>query len=159
MTSPAPAPKYALTPPVLRVAHRLLPLLMVIAFGVAIWILWRALAEHSLDEIRAAIDALPLHRVVAAIAYTAASYVMLMGYDLLALRYVGKPVPLRNIALTSFISYAFTNTLGAGGIGALTGGSVRYRLYATAGLSGFEITAVIAFSVITFIVGLLLIGG
>lgn len=132
---------------------------MLIAFGIAIWILWRALAQHSFEEVRDAIDALPLHRVIAAIGYTAASYVMLMGYDLLALRYVGKSVPLRNIALTSFISYAFTNTLGAGGFGTLTGGSVRYRLYATAGLSGLEITAVIAFSVITFFVGLLVVGG
>ncbi len=137
----------------------MLPFLMLIAFGAAIWVLWRALAGHSVEDIRAYLDVLGPGHIAASIAFTAGSYVMLAGYDLLALRYVGKSVPIQGVALTSFISYAFTNTLGAGGFGTLTGGSVRYRLYAAEGLSGLEITAVIAFSVITFFVGLMLVGG
>jgi phosphatidylglycerol lysyltransferase len=144
---------------VLAYAGRLMPLLTLSAFGVAIWILWGALEEHHLGEVRAYFDTLPAWDILAAVVYTVASYVMLMGHDLLALRYVGKAVPLSRTALTSFVSYAFTNTLGAGGFGTLTGGSVRLRMYATAGLSGLEVTAVIAFGVITFALGLLFVGG
>jgi phosphatidylglycerol lysyltransferase len=159
-TSPPaePAEPTAL-PGVVSGLRHLLPLFMLAAFGVAIWVLWRALSGHSVGEVRAYLDGLPVRSIAAAAGFTAASYVMLVGYDLIALRYIGRSVPLSSVALTSFISYAFTNTLGAGGFGTLTGGSVRYRLYAAEGLSGLEITAVIAFSVVTFFVGLMLVGG
>ncbi len=132
---------------------------MVAVFGLAIWLLSTTLADDRFFEIRDYVSALSFGQITSAIAFSAASYAMLIGYDLLALRYVGKNVPLRAVALTSFISYAFTNNIGFGGLGTLTGGSVRYRLYAAAGLSGLEITAVIAFCLATFIVGIVLTGG
>ena len=61
MKSPVPSPKPSVVAPALGIAHRLLPLVMVFAFAIAIWILWRALATHSLGEIRAYLADLPLH--------------------------------------------------------------------------------------------------
>ena len=138
---------------------KITPLLMVAVFGLAIWLLSATLADNKFLEISDYIAGLPLHQIISAVIFTAASYAMLVGYDILALRYVGKSVPLRAVALTSFISYAFTNSVGFGGLGTLTGGSVRYRLYAAAGLSGLEITAVIAFCLVTFFMGVILMGG
>lgn len=135
------------------------PLAMVSVFGLAIWLLSATLADNHFLDIRSYVAGLPVRQVISAIACTLASYAMLIGYDLLALRYVGKTLPLRAVAMTSFISYAFTNSIGLGGIGTLTGGSVRYRLYAIAGLTGLEITAVIAFCLVTFFMGTILMGG
>ncbi len=138
---------------------RAAPLLMIVVFGLAIWLLSTTLAEDRFLEIRDYVAGLPLRQIISAVAFTAASYAMLVGYDVLALRYVGKVLPLRAVAMTSFISYAFTNSIGLGGLGTLTGGSVRYRLYAAAGLTGLEITAVIAFCLTTFFMGIILMGG
>ena len=132
---------------------------MIAVFGLAIWLLSSTLADNRFLDIRDYITDMPWGQIAAAIAFTAASYSMLVCFDLLALRYVGKDLPLRAVAMTSFISYAFTNSIGLGGLGTLTGGSVRYRLYAAAGLTGLEITAVIAFCLVTFFMGVILMGG
>jgi phosphatidylglycerol lysyltransferase len=142
-----------------RLAKVAAPVAVVAVFALAIWLLSRALEENQFEEIRAYIERLGTTDIVAAIVLTIGSYVCLIGYDMLALRYVGRRIPLRTIAVTSFISYAFTNSAGFGGLGTVTGGSVRYRLYAAAGLSGFEITAVIAFCLSTFFIGVLFLGG
>ena len=64
--------------------------------------------------------------IIAAMVFTAASYLALTGYDGFAVRHVGLAIPYRRIAFASFISYSFSNSLG---FALLTGGSVRYRLY------------------------------
>jgi len=85
------------------------------AIGLAAFLLYRTLSRYSLDQLVEAVSAVPVPRLLGAAGFAAASYLCLTCFDYLALRYVGKPVPLRDIALTSFISYAFTNTLGAAG--------------------------------------------
>src|SRR5262249_36609227 len=62
----------------------------------------------------------------------------------------------RHIALTSFIGYAFSQSLG---FPLLAGGSVRYRLYSAWGLSTGEIARVIVFSALTFWLGAFTVSG
>jgi phosphatidylglycerol lysyltransferase len=78
------------------------------------------------------------------------------GYDSLALRYVHSPLPYPKIAFASFITYAFSASIG---FSMIAGGTVRYRLYSTWGLSGAEITKVIAFCTLALWLGLLSLGG
>src|SRR5207248_7764969 len=78
------------------------------------------------------------------------------GYDALSLRYVGRVLSYRRIARASFISYAVSHNLG---FAWLTGGSVRYRLYSSWGLSALEVTKVVAFAGATFWLGFLAVGG
>jgi phosphatidylglycerol lysyltransferase len=137
-------------------ARRIVPLVIIAVFIAALWLLHRSLDDSRLHEVLGYIRALSPGHIVAALLFTIAGYVALTGYDVLALRYVRRPLPYRETALTSFISYAFTHNLG---FGALTGGSVRYRLYSLAGLNGLEITAVIAFCGLTFALGSMVIAG
>jgi phosphatidylglycerol lysyltransferase len=137
-------------------ARRIVPFVIIAVFIAALWLLHRSLDDSRLHEVLGYIGALSPGHIAAAALFTIAGYVALTGYDVLALRYVQRPLPYRETALTSFISYAFTHNLG---FGALTGGSVRYRLYSLAGLNGLEITAVIAFCGLTFALGSMVIAG
>ena len=139
-----------------QLPRRIVPLVIIAVFVAALWLLHLSLDDSRLHDVLAYIRTLTPVHLAAAILFTLASYLALTGYDVLALRFVRKPLPYGETALTSFISYAFTHSLG---FGPLTGGSVRYRLYSLAGLSGLEITAVIVFCGLTFALGSMVIAG
>ena len=139
-----------------QLARRLVPLAIIAVFAAALWLLHHSLDDSRLHDVVVYMRTLTPVHLAAAILFTLASYMVLTGYDVLALRFVRKPLPYGETALTSFISYAFTHNLG---FGPLTGGSVRYRLYSLAGLTGLEITAVIVFCGLTFALGSMVIAG
>jgi phosphatidylglycerol lysyltransferase len=118
--------------------------------------LQRLLAEMRLADVGKAIAALPTGNLFASQAFTFASFVALIGYDWSALRYVRRSLPLRVIALASFCGYAIGNTLG---FALLTGGSVRYRIYTTAGLNSEDVGRVALFCVIAFGFGICAVSG
>lgn len=114
------------------------------------------LAEMRLSEVARAIRALPPESVLASLGFTLASYLSLIGYDWSALRYVGRRMPARAMALASFCSYAIGNTAG---LALLTGGSVRFRVYSAAGLAADDIARVALFCVVAFGFGICAISG
>jgi phosphatidylglycerol lysyltransferase len=86
---------------------------------------------------------------------TALSFLALAGYDSSALRYVGVQVKRSTVLLTSFVAYALGNTIG---IGILTGGAVRMRLYTAAGVEAGKVAQAIAFNAAAFGVGMVVLG-
>ncbi len=130
---------------------RISPVLIALLFGGALWVLQRELARHRYRDVLQTLEALSVSRLLLALALTALGYLALTGYDHLALRYVRKPIGFRRTTFTSFIAYAFSNTLG---LPLLTGGSVRYRLYSAWGLSAAEIGQAVVFSAATFWLGI-----
>jgi len=118
--------------------------------GVALWFLHRELAELTLAEIGAQIRGIPVFALLASLCAAAGSYYVLSVYDGLALRYLGKSIPYKKYGLISFMAYAIGQNVG---IAALTGGSVRYRMYTLEGLSATEIALVILFVTVTFALG------
>src|SRR5918911_3465788 len=139
-----------------RLAQFLGPVLALAIFAVALLALRHELRNYHLHDITRSVLALPLHRVLAAIGLTALGYFVLTGYDTLALRYIRHPLPYRRIAFASFVGYSFSQNLG---FPWLTGGSVRFRLYSSWGLSAIAITNLVAFCGLTFWLGVLTIGG
>ncbi|MEO7786199.1 MAG: bifunctional lysylphosphatidylglycerol flippase/synthetase MprF [Sphingomicrobium sp.] len=89
------------------------------------------LAEVRLKDVRAAVRAISTMRIALALGLTVASYLALTLYDHLVLRTIGAKLPWRTAALASFTSYTISHNLG---LSFLTGGSVRYRVYSSAGL-------------------------
>jgi phosphatidylglycerol lysyltransferase len=132
------------------------PVIGLILLSLAIWVLHTALRDYHYRDVMNAVEDIPVPWLALAIALTVFNYVVLTGYDLLALRYINKPIAYRKVALTSYISYAFSQNLG---FGILTGGSLRYRLYSAWGLSASEITNVVAFCALTFWLGIFTVGG
>ena len=113
------------------------------------------LREVHVADVMAAMKTTPTLRIAAAIAATAFSYLALTRYDASALRYVGARVANSTVLLTSFVAYALSNTIG---LGPLSGGVVRMRLYSAAGLEPTQIARVIVFNAAAFGLGMLPFG-
>jgi uncharacterized membrane protein YbhN (UPF0104 family) len=84
------------------------------------------------------------------------SYLLLTGYDFLALRYVKRRLRFRDVIFASFTAFAFSNNLG---FQMLSGGSMRFRIYSNLGLLSEEIIALLAFCTITYALGVITVGG
>jgi phosphatidylglycerol lysyltransferase len=123
-----------------------------IAFGgMLIWGINREIYQIDFHLLVSALRATPTSSLAAALAATALSYLALVGYDASGLRYARARAPLKTILLASFCGFAVGNCIG---LGALSGGAVRYRLYTAAGLSPGQIARAILFISIAFGVGL-----
>ncbi len=94
--------------------------------------------------------------VFLAVILTILNYLLMTGYDYLALRFVNYFIPYRKIANVSLISYAFSNNMGVFMFG---GAPVRYRLYSASGLSGIDISNIVIFCSISIGIGFLALGG
>ena len=116
--------------------------------------LHRLLLEVHLHDVRTALHALQPWQIGAALGLTAASYLLLTLYDVLALRIISKPLPWRIAALASFTSYTLSHNLG---LSLLTGGSARYRVYSANGLDGADIVRIIATASMTFWSGVVVV--
>jgi uncharacterized membrane protein YbhN (UPF0104 family) len=132
------------------------PLLGVAALAAGGFLLYRTLASYDAGEVMRAIAETPQQRMLLAFLLACLGYVNYVGYDLLGLRYIGKPLPLRRTALASFVASAVGHTLGHNW---LTGGSVRYRFYSGWGLGAGEVAAMMAFCVFSFWVGFATLAG
>src|SRR5574340_131778 len=99
------------------------PAIAVVLLVLAWFAVSRLAANVSYADIRSAIDSTGALALIAALAFTALSFAALTVYDLSALAFVGRRLPLPVVALTSFCAYAVGNTVG---FGALTAGAIRY---------------------------------
>ncbi|GIW90633.1 MAG: hypothetical protein KatS3mg109_1065 [Pirellulaceae bacterium] len=117
----------------------------------SLWVLYHELHGYQLHDVVRQLRDIPAVSVWYAICLTALNYVILVGYDWLALGYIGRRVGLGKTALAAFLGYAMGNSFGT----LLGGSSVRLRLYSSWGLSAVEIVRCISIQVVTFWVGLM----
>lgn len=113
-------------------------------------------SDVSYADLRSAIAGIGPAALLAALACTALSFAALTLYDLGALAFVGRRLPLPVVALTSFCAYAVGNTVG---FGPLTAGAIRYRFYTSQGLEPEEIAGIVAFVTVAFGLGLAGVAG
>jgi uncharacterized membrane protein YbhN (UPF0104 family) len=139
MKAPSPA----------RIAGSLLTLGLFVA---AIYVLRRELHEFTLHDVVHEFRSLPPWRLALAVALTALGYGALVGYDLVALRWIGRDLPLRRVAHAAFVGSAFANNIP---MAFFVGGSVRYRLYSRAGFTAAETAALVVVNILTYTLGLL----
>lgn len=135
---------------------QLAPLVGLALFVAVLGVLHHELAAYHYQDVIHHVSELPPGRVALAIALTVLSYLILTGYDWMALRFVQHPLPYGRVALASFIGYAVSHNIG---FAALSGTSVRYRLYSSWGLSAVDVAKVMAFNGLTFWLGFLTLGG
>jgi phosphatidylglycerol lysyltransferase len=139
-----------------RTFHRFYPFFGLLLFAVALMVLHHELRIYHLHDILWQLKKIPVFRFLLALVLTSLSYVIMTGYDALALKYIQHPLPYGKIALASFTGYAFSNNIG---LSMVAGGSVRYRLYSSWGLSVLEITKVVAFCTLSLWIGFFTLGG
>lgn len=138
-----------------RWQHLLMPVISLGLFVAAIWAVYHFLAEVTYDQLLIELAKLSTTQLLLAVVFTAASFVALLGYDWAALAYIGRRLPLPTVAMASFCGYAISNMVG---LSLLSGGSVRYRIYLSAGLDGADVARISVFGTIAFSIGILLVG-
>ena len=132
------------------------PIAALLVFGAVAYILHGEIARLHFNRVFAHLQAIPRRHVLAALGFTAASYCAISGYDVLALRYLRKRLPYGRILFTCFIASAFGHTLG---FSAFTGGAIRFRLYASAGVTAVEVATIAAFVSLGIAIGLATLAG
>jgi phosphatidylglycerol lysyltransferase len=139
-----------------KITRTIGPLLGLLLFVIALFILHKELKDYSYHDMIRSLGEIPVIRLYMALGLTILNYLVMTGYDHLALRYIRYSLPYGKIAFASFIGYAFNINMG---LSMLAGGSVRYRLYSAWGLSVVEITKVVAFYTLTLWLGLGTVAG
>jgi len=127
-----------------------------ILFVASLVVLWRVVSEVDMAELRAAFTAASARQIGVALAFTALSYLLLTGYDAMALRQLKLQIPYRTTALASFTSYAVSFNLG---FPLITAGTVRYWIYAGRGVRASRIASLTVISSLTFWLGMGLVLG
>lgn len=125
-----------------------------IVFAAVGYAVYRLTEEVTYADVLSALAATNSSSIALAVLLTGLSFITLCFYDLNALAHIGRKRPWPEVALTAFSAYAVGNVAG---FGALSGGAIRYRAYARAGLSPDEIGRIIAFVTVSFSVGLALL--
>ncbi len=132
------------------------PIAALLVFAGVAFVLRKEMAHLHMRSVWAHLHEIPRRQVVAALCFTALSYWLLSTYEVLALRYLSRKIAYGRIVFTSFIAYSFGHTLG---FAAFTGAAIRFRLYATAGVTAIEVATVSAFCSLSIGIGLAIISG
>ncbi|WP_144223578.1 lysylphosphatidylglycerol synthase domain-containing protein [Mesorhizobium amorphae] len=132
------------------------PVIGLAAVAFSVWVLFNELRGISLDDVWASLAAIRwTHWLLAALSSIIA-YAALAGYDHIALTHLEKRVSWLFVTLCSFTTYALSHNIGGS---VFSGAVIRYRAYATRGLSGQEVGVLVAVCWITFVLSSILLGG
>lgn len=121
----------------------------------AILLIYREVEAFRWQDIRSSLAAVPQRVILISAALTALNYIILIGYDLIAVRTLGHPLSLRRISLASFTGFVASNNFGA----VFGGTPVRARLYSAWGFSAGEMAHLIILVGSTFWLGLFALSG
>jgi phosphatidylglycerol lysyltransferase len=137
--------------------RRVLPAAVaLVLFVAALEVLRRELHSVTWQSLSARALGTPPWLIAAAFVLTAINYLVLTGYDFIALASIGRPLPAARVAVTSFLAYAIANSVG---LSMLSGASVRYRFYSRWGITGQQFSQIVISYSVTFWLGLLALGG
>lgn len=126
-------------------------LLICAIFLLAIYLLYNKLKSYSIAQIRESLQQISYARIGLSIFLMVVNYIILVGYDWLALKAIHKKLALPRVGLVSFVGQAVSYNFGA----LLGGTSVRYRFYSAWGFSISDIVRLVLMLAVTFWVGAL----
>jgi uncharacterized membrane protein YbhN (UPF0104 family) len=123
--------------------------------AIAFWFVSKKLKGVTWADVQEGFESLPTSHIVVAILLTVLNYIILTGYDWIAIRHLKKKLPFSKMMSGAVVGYSCGNVLGW-----LFGGNiVRYRMYSKWGFSTLEIIALVSILSITFWLGLFLLAG
>lgn len=125
-------------------------------FTLSFWTISQELRQHPAGEIWKSLAAISAPHLLLAILLMGVNYLIMTGYDTLAVHYIRHPLPYQKTAFTAVITYGISNIIG---LALLSGSAIRYRFYRPWGLSVVEIAHLIAFCNLSFWLGLFVVGG
>jgi phosphatidylglycerol lysyltransferase len=123
--------------------HQLiLPVAALVLAGLIIALVHRLSRDLEYHAIVRALSHIPVSAIGLSVTATALSFVALIGREICAVRYAGARVPVPILLIASFCGNALGNAVG---LGAFSGGAVRYRLYRSVGMVPEAIGRIVAF--------------
>lgn len=134
-----------------RLARILPPLVSGAIIVVAATVLYRTLGGIDGADVARQFAAISAADLSLAALFTALAFLSLAVYEVAMLRYIASGLPDWRPLLTALIAYPVGHAVG---FGALSGGAVRYRFYASEGLSTFDVGKVIVLSAMPYAAGL-----
>ena len=112
-------------------------------FAIALVACRHLLSELDFYALHDSILEVPKPALLGALGATIVGFIILLGYEWSASRYAGVNLPGRTLALGGFTAFAIGNAIG---LSLLSGGSVRYRLYARHGLGASDVAHMTLFA-------------
>ncbi|HEY7638247.1 MAG TPA: YbhN family protein [Steroidobacteraceae bacterium] len=129
---------------------RLLPLVWVSIVAVAAWVLFQRIEEIDFADVAQHLGSVPLPVMIAALVCAAGVYTTVGLYEGIAVRLASG----RSLRWQAFRTAVIANPLGrAIGVAMVSGGALRYRMYAPEGLSLKQIGAVILLVAMPYVFG------
>jgi len=125
-------------------------------FCVVIYFIHKEMKIYSVKDIKVSLKAINGSYVILGVGIVIVDYLLLTMYDVLAFKNEKFKLSNLKIIFTSFISYAFANSIGLSG---LTGSGLRINLYSLWNVPYKSIINVIKFCYVSFWIGLLWVGG
>lgn len=117
--------------------------LSLLLFGLALLACWHLVREINPDQVRDSLAAVPPRALFAAMLATVLGFLLMLAYEWSASRYADVRLPASTLALGGFCAFAIGNAVG---LSALSGGSVRYRLYTRNGLGAGDVARMSLFA-------------
>ncbi len=127
-----------------------------VIFLIALWVIRRELHGYTIAEIFAAASDVPGYRLLLALFLTACCYLMLTGYDILAVHSITQRPRYRSIILNSFICHAMSINVGCA---SLVSGSIRCHFFLRKGVNAHDVVRIVTFCLVTFWLGFFALGG
>lgn len=118
-------------------------------FALAAYMLYLQLSKYSWEDIKVALLSIPQKNLILASLASLGGYVALSSYDYLAVRYIGRKLSPLKWIFAGFIGFSVSNNAGHA---IVSGGSIRYRLYARWRFHASEIVQMVTFSGFTYLV-------
>ena len=112
-------------------------------FGIALIACRHLLSELDIYALHDSLLSVPKPALGGALLATIVGFVILLGYEWSASRYAGVHLSSPTLAMGGFCAFAIGNAIG---LSLLSGGSVRYRLYARHGIGGAEVARMTLFA-------------
>jgi len=125
-------------------------------FVLSIGAIHSELHHYGWQNVLTSFQSIAKTRLTGAFVLMLVNYVILTGYDTLAMFYLGQPLPFLKTSFVGFVSYAISNSVG---LALLSGSAIRYRIYQSWQVPPQIIAQAIAFCNLSFWVGLLTVGG
>ncbi|MEN5111365.1 bifunctional lysylphosphatidylglycerol flippase/synthetase MprF [Pseudomonas sp. TWI672] len=112
-------------------------------FAMALIACRHLLSELDIHALHDAMLSVPTRSLAGALLAAVIGFLILLGYEWSACRYAAVKLPGRTLLLGGFSAFAIGNAIG---LSMVSGGSVRYRLYAREGLGAAEVARMTVFA-------------
>ena len=131
-------------------AKRIIPYLGPVFFLLALFIIFNELRHVTLSDFQRALSKTSIIVLLLTFLLTVFNYLTLAGYDLLALYYLKRKVPLVQAVFAAMVGFAVSNNTGHA---LVTGPAVRFRFYKKWGVPGADLVKLSVFNSCMYLLG------